>query len=272
MGFGGRVRHVLLMECFNDGKRVIQEVLLTDHTTPPVDLFFINSLGQTTLAAGTTIDDQTLELTDATGFVDGDFVGVFAPAEDRFYFATQIGAAVGSVITMDMPLDFAFDAGSNVIRATRNLAVDGSVTTQIFEVRGTGDPDSDLQIDITRIILNMIGSNTGGSAVSFDFSTFGNIAGGLTNGIVMRMVDGTTQNIFNAKTNGDLAGICYDVTIESGRAAGSDGLSMRLTFAGQDKHGVALRLRAGDALQFLIQDDLGLLDEITVVAQGHRTD
>ena len=262
------------MECLKNGVPAVVDVKLSDQTSPPVEFFFIKSLGQTTLATETAFDDQTLDLTDATGFVDGTYIAVFGPAEDRFFFAVQVGAAVGSVVTLDRPLDFAFSAGSNVLNATRNLAVDGSVTTQIFAVQGTGNPASSLQIDITRIILTMEGPSspppTG--AVAFDTSTFGNIAGGLTNGIVLREVNGRSTNIFNAKTNGDLSTICYDVRIDSAARVGVDGLSMRLTFAGQDKHGVAFRLRTGDSLQILVQDDLTLLDNLHVVAEGHIVD
>jgi hypothetical protein len=260
------------MECIVNGKPAIQEVLLTDHTTPPVELYFIQGLGATTLATGTSIDDTTLDLTDATGFVDGDYIGVFEPATSRFYFGEQIGAPAANVISLDTPLDFAFKAGDNVIRTTRNLAVDGSVDTQIFAVRGAGDPDSKLQIDITRIILTMEGPNTGGSLVPFDTSTFGNIVGGLTKGLVFREVNGRTTNLWNAKTNGELAGICYDVRIDGGARAGTDGLAMRKTYAGQDKSGTALRIRAGDSIQILVQDDLTDLDFIRVVAEGHVTD
>ena len=262
-----------MADCFENGKKVVQEVLLVDHTTPPVELFFVDGLATTTLASATAINDLTIDLVDDTGFVDGDYIGVFS-ASDRFYFATQIGASAAGTVTFDTPLDFAFAAGDRVSRTTRNMAVDGSGTTRVFAIQGSGDPASNLQIDITRIILLMVGDNSPPPAgvASFDLSTFGNIAGGITNGIVLRLVNGTTQNIFNAKTNGDLSNISYDIRIDSGAIAGSDALTMRLTFAGQDKHGVALRLRAGDSLEVLIQDDLSLLTTMSIVAEGHRAD
>jgi hypothetical protein len=260
-----------MFECQVNGKRKIQEVLLTDHVTPPIDVFFVKSLANTTLATAASIGDTEIELTDATGFVDQDYIGLFS-GEDRFYFGNQLGAPSGNTITLDTPLDFAFLVGDRVSRTTHNLAVDGSSTTQIFSVNGPGVATSDIKFDITRIILTMVGDNAPPPLVAFDASTFGNIDGGLTNGIVLRLVNGTYQNIFNAKTNQDLSNVCYDVRIDSGVRTGADGLSMRMTFAGQGKHGVAIRLRAGDTLEMLVQDDLTDLDEIHIMAQGHRAD
>jgi hypothetical protein len=260
------------MECKKNGKSAVQEVLLTDHTTPPVELFFIKQLDVDSLASATAINDTSIDLVDATGFSDGDYIGIFAPASDRFYFGEQVGAPVGNTISLDTPLDFAFQSGSNVLRSTRNLAVDGSIDTQIFAVQGSGNPSSLLKIDVTRIILTMEGPNSAPDGVAFDTSTFGNIAGGLTYGLAFREVNGRTTNLWNAKTNGELAGVCYDVRIDSGARAGTDGLAMRKTYAGQDKSGTALRLRAGDSLQFLVQDNLTDLDFIRVVAEGHIAD
>ena len=42
-----------------------------------------------------------------------------------------------------------------------------------------------------------------------------------------------------------------------------------MTFAGQDKIGVTLRIKGGEDLQFLIQDNLLTIDEFSIVAEGH---
>ena len=102
-----------------------------------------------------------------------------------------------------------------------------------------------------------------------DDSKFANITGGLTNGLVFRRVDGDTRNVFNVKTNGDIANICYDLAYADQGKNGLNGVRARISFAGQDKHGVALRLAPGDALQFLVQDDLTSIDIFRIVAQGH---
>jgi hypothetical protein len=107
-----------------------------------------------------------------------------------------------------------------------------------------------------------------------DLSKFGDIAGGITNGIVMRKVDGTYRNIFNVKTNGEMAGIMFDFDILSAQNVnqGQNGFNGRLTFAGQSKVGVTIRLAPGEDLQLLVRDDLTDLDLLEIVAEGHEVE
>ena len=101
-----------------------------------------------------------------------------------------------------------------------------------------------------------------------DLSQFGNIAGGLLRGIVIRRVDGEYQNVLNAKTNGDLKNIMFDFDIEVTSGSQQDGFTGRLTFAGQNKMGAVIRIGADEDLQIVIQDDLTSLTSFTVIAEG----
>ena len=47
------------------------------------------------------------------------------------------------------------------------------------------------------------------------------------------------------------------------------GLSVRMTFAGQDKHGVVVRLDTGEEFQIVVQDDLTGLETFSCMAEGH---
>ena len=133
-----------------------------------------------------------------------------------------------------------------------------------FEIRGAG-VGSPITIDITRLLMQCQTD----SAV--DLSTFGDIAGGLTRGIVIRRNNGFVNNVFNAKTNGELANLAYDWSplTSSNPAFGVDGFVWRYTFAGQEKHGVAVRLAPGDSLQLLIQGDLSTIDLLRIIGAGH---
>ena len=55
-------------------------------------------------------------------------------------------------------------------------------------------------------------------------------------------------------------------------AQGVDGFTARMTFAGQNKVGVAIRLPIGEDLEFIIQDDLTNIVTYEVVAEGHIVD
>jgi hypothetical protein len=64
-----------------------------------------------------------------------------------------------------------------------------------------------------------------------------------------------------------------DVNIlSSGGFFGTDGIIGSLTFAGQNKIGVATRLEQGQSLEVLIQDNLSSLPSFKMVAEGHEVD
>jgi hypothetical protein len=236
-------------------------VNLQDQTSRILDLEFIQQQGATTtLAADADPEDTTITLTDATGFVAGNVVAIFTTGGD-FYFGEQIGAAAGSVITLDTPIDVLFESGSSVIRASNEMAVNGAITTQIFQIGPVG-AGTGIEVDVTRIM----GYIQDGTAM--DDALFGGIAA-LTYGIVLRKNDTDIQNIWNVKTNGDLGILAYDTSYTTKAPAGSFGFKFRNTFAGQDKHGVTVRLAPGDTLELLVQDDLTGLESFKMMAQGH---
>jgi hypothetical protein len=225
-------------------------VVLESNSTVPLDLYFIQTAGTpTTLLAATAVDDRTITLTSTTGFVDGTFIGIFDPISDRFYFGEQVGAPAGNVITLDTPLDFAFDAGKNVLPFSRDLNVDGSSTPQTFSITVGG---GDLSIEITRIIISMVHNSSG------DDGKFGGGAA-LPLGLVLRYVNGDTRNIFNTKSNSDFANLAYDVSYTTRSVPGNSyGTRIRYTLGGQDKHDSSIKLLPGESLQAIVQDDLTL--------------
>ncbi|MCK5018044.1 MAG: hypothetical protein KAS32_13390, partial [Candidatus Peribacteraceae bacterium] len=170
-------------------------------------------------------------------------------------------------LTLDSPFDFAFPAGTQAIIATRKMDVNGSITSQAFDMRGLNFPlVIPVSFDITRIMIQMT------TATAISFGAFGDIAGGLANGIVLRnrKASGDIRNIWNVKTNADFALLAYDYTTYSALTPPTiDGLAVRYTFAGQEKHGVTVRLDPGDSLQLLVQDDLSSLVSFRMLAQGH---
>jgi len=130
--------------------------------------------------------------------------------------------------------------------------LNGSVTPQTFGIRGSGVGEPiGAEFDITRIIIKCHAST------AVDLNKFGDLAK-LTNGLILRKRDDIYQNLFNIKDNGELAGLLYDWTVyqASHPTQAVDGFAARLTFSGQSKIGVTVRLAAGEDLEFIIQDDL----------------
>lgn len=241
-----------------------RDVNVQDQVTPPLLVPLNKTSNTTTLAAVTAIEDRTITLADTTGFVDGTFVTISSTTDNRFYIGRQLGIPVGSVITMDTPLDFAYSIGATCAAGSIDLNVNGSITPQLFSVRAS-DPGIPVTVDITRIILQCT------CTTAVDLSKFGDIVGGITNGIVLRKTDGTYINIFNFKNNAEIAAAMFDFTpyVASNPSQGLDGFTARLTFAGQGKLGVALRLATGEDLELIVQDDLSSLTSFIIVAEGH---
>lgn len=238
-------------------------VNIQDQTSTPVDLYFLQAIGPpTTLTNTTSINSINIIVDSVASISVGNYLGIFSgvSAENRFYFG-EVLAVNGNNITLDTPLDFNFSAGDAVISTTRDLNVDGSTTKQSFIVRGAGTA-SPLEIDITRLIFQI----TDNSAM--DDGLFGALPS-LTNGIVLRRNNGQINNIYNIKNNGDFGLVAFDKDYSDKAPAGLFGLTVRSTFAGQSKHGVAIRLGVNESLELLIQDDLTGLNSFRILAQGH---
>ena len=253
---------IIPVEETTDGSRGVS-VYVQDQFSPVVILPMVNVVGATTITADTMIDDRIIGVDSIVDMTIGDHIRIINMNADRYYFGV-ITDIIGSTIEVDTPFDFVYMSGSEVTFSSKNMNVDGSVTPVVFELR-TGSPSIPSKIDITRMIFVCT------TASAIDLNKFGDIVGGLRNGIVFRSTDGEIRNIFNVKTNHDLSGLMYDFTVyeASNPAQGIDGFTARLTFSGQNKIGVVLRVDEGDNLQLIVQDDLSSLDNFEIILEGH---
>ena len=237
------------------------DAVIQDSTSPLFIVKASNLIVETTLTSQTAKEDYIVNVTSAASFVVGQYLTIYNVAADRVFFS-EILAINTLAITLDTPLDFEFPIGSIVSVGTNNMNVDGSVTPVIFGIRNPTTADIPSSVDITRIMFKCLTDS------AIDLSMFGDIAGGLLRGIVIRRVDGSYQNVLNAKTNGDLKNIMFDFDIELVAQQGQDGFTGRLTFAGQNKMGAVIRIGPDEDLQIVIQDDLTSLDRFIVIAEG----
>jgi hypothetical protein len=241
------------------------DVAIQDQTTDVIIQPFMNRRNSTTLGLSASLYDTTVTVTSSTGMLVGDRIVIYDADVTRFsaFFINNIAS---NVITLDAPLDYAYVAGSDIDFGSINMAVDGSTTPVIYGVRNPrgAPPDIDLSFDVTRVIVTCL------TDTAVDLNKFGDLSA-LTNGLLMRYNDGRVYNIWNVKRNGGFAAIGYDWTPHAATnpIQGQDGFVFRLTFGGQEKIGVVVRLNIGCDLQVVVQDDLLLLDELSVVAEGH---
>jgi len=238
----------------------VHDVVIQDQISPVLIVPFHKEIASTTLDSGATENTKNIVVVSAASFVIGQYLTIYNVAGNRF-FQGNISNIAGTTITLDTPLDFSYQAGDKVSVSITNLNVDGSSATQIFTLRA---PESGLTIsgDITRLIFIMETTTVP------DWGKFGDVTE-LVNGIVIRKKNGSYENILNVKTNADLAAVMYDLEFIEAARFGINGVKGRLTFAGQEKIGVAVRIEPDEDLELLIQDDLTGLISFKIIAEGH---
>ena len=224
-------------------------VFVQDQTTGLLDVPFLQDRGNFTLAIAVTVDTRTFTASPGHNIVIGESIELADLGTETFMQAIVLNV-VGDVITIDTPLNFPYSTDDVGVRSILSLMVDGSVTPQIFSIL----PLPDQLGDMVRVQFTLESDS------EMDFSTFGG-ANALTNGCVLRVNhgDGTYTNIFNFKNNGDIIHQTFDHAFLQPKAGNTTkGFVARLTWGGQSKHGVVVRLdgRLNEALEVVIQDDL----------------
>ena len=235
------------------------DVALQDQTTPPFFVYMSEVISSTALTDTFRIDDNYVVLDNVTGIVSGNYIGIFNTTYHRF-FAANVLTVSNDTVTLDTPSDFDFQIGDIFQGGNKHMNVNGSVTPRIFSLRV--DPSLDITVDVTRIILHIV------DQTAMDDALFGGISA-LTKGIVLRRTDGLYFNLFNVKTNGEMGELAFDKVYDDKAPSGFYGITSRLTFAGQNKVGVTIRLAPDEDLQLIIQDDLTGLDDFRIMVEGH---
>ena len=245
------------------------DAYVQDQTTDRISLYLAQVLDTITIQANTEKDDELITI-ETTGVVPviGNFVCLQEDGKITQVEITSVSLFVGDVydIGIAVPLDYAYTTEGGCTLQNVNMNIDGSTTHAEFEV----SPKAPYAWDITRMFVSMIMSSAG------DDGEFGDIVGGIDKGVYLRKDDSdTSQNIANIKINGDLRLEGYDVTYTTRSGGlGSYGLASRITFSGQDKAGVVIRLsgNSSDRFEAVVRDDLSSIGLFRIKVQGHVTE
>jgi hypothetical protein len=238
------------------------DVWVQDQTSEVIDLYMTNldNAITPTVTATSAIDTFSIQVDSITGILtDGSHA--INISENGRTFQSIVKSATGTTVTFKAPLDMNITTNAVVQIAKWNMNTNGSVTPTHFCV----SPPTGVTWDITRII----GSIEDDAAM--DSSTFGGLTS-LSNGLVLRVTDGASKNIFVFYNNGGFAERAFDTKYDDRRSPQSVyGFSYRRTFGGQDKKGVVVRLHGDtqDKLEIINQDDLTKLSKLAHVCQGH---
>ncbi len=233
------------------------DIVRQSNTSPWNDFFFVQANGApttTTAAVPTAGDTRLLTVASVANISVGDWIGVFSAGTtaERYYWAA-VEAINGLVLTMDTLIDYTFPIGATVLSTTKNMAVNGSVTPQVFAIQA-GGAGGKLEIDISRVMLSCL------TVGVVNLSTFGDIVGGIARPMFLRVKEnGVYRNKLGAKTNAELALFAYDwspyATINPQQ--GQNGFLWRFSIGGEDKHDAVSRVSGGNigSLEWVVQSD-----------------
>ena len=256
-------------------------VFVQDQTTEMLDLVFIEEkVTGLTLNTDTVIDTRTVTLSSGHGLTTAnsfDHLLEISNIASQIFYRGRIVTVVGDVVTLSPALDNIFTvAGSTLLTGNPNMvqdtatgnAIDGSVTPVIFSVK----PIASQSGDITKVIVGATSSNES------DLTTIGG-APGLAIGLLLRAKrpNGTFKNLFSYRNNFDIVLHGFEIITLTPKAGNATrGFAARVVFAGQEQHGVTLRLDGalGEELQLVIYE---LMDNtgsgnitMSFTAQGHE--
>jgi hypothetical protein len=238
-------------------------VNVQDQASRAVDLFFAQDVGSpTTMIMDTTADSYVVYLATGHGLVATDMFVMFDPSVQHGHTAHVVSVVGDNQVNMDRPVSYELTAANTIVQQrSMELDVDGSSTRQVFSV---GSSLTGI-LHITRVIFQIVCTNPA------LYNLFGDQTA-LSRGVLLRQTrnDNGTTNHWNVKTNAELANLMYDVSVqEEAKVFDVNGLTGRLTYGGQTKHGVVLALSGGEALEIIIQDNLSGLISFRIIAQGH---
>lgn len=250
------------MTCTKNGAQ-ISNTSIVSNNKPVVDFYFVRAPNAPTdVAVQPVVDSKSITVTNAAaaGIVIGSYFGVFGGG--RYFFAVALNV-VGNVITTDTPVDFAFPIGSTAVYLDRDLNKDGSVTPLTYSI--LGPTAGNITFHVTRFML------MAECATAVDLSKFGDL-GALTNGMILRQSNGVSRTIWNIKKNSGFALHAYDWTpfAATNPQQGVDGMIVRYSFNGPDKHDSPIILQAGESLDLIVQDNLLGLTTFQALAEGRE--
>lgn len=243
-------------------------VFIQDQTTGVLSVPFLQDRVSLELSTATVIGEYDIEVVTGGGAAVGEILELARSSNGIFMQARILAIATGAtdIITLDAQVNVIYATTDVIQTSSDNLLVDGSTTPQVFSIL----PLPGQAGDMVRLITLIEGTT------DMDYSSFGSDTA-LIRGCILRINNGddTFRNLFNFKSNGDFALQGFDTVFQTPKQGNSiRGFSSRITWGGQSKHGVVIRVdgNLGERLEIVVQDDLtaGANNNFKLLAEGHE--
>lgn len=232
------------------------DVSIQDSTNLLISVHMASEVASGTLANEALVNTSQVTLNPGHGFIDGVAGQLFIIPG---YYLGEVEHVSSNVLTLDIPLNYTFPAGTTITRGTEYINVDGSSVPVLFGIKAIAGR----KFDIEGFHITFISSSP------MDDSLFASLTE-LTNGMMCRVKKSATQynNIFNVKSNKDMK-LYGDVEYSTKAPSGKYGMTFSMRF--KEHYGVVIRLDGdlGQQLELWIRDNLGTLAESESIVHGH---
>lgn len=231
------------------------------HHTVVHEQFHQHTTTTTTFATNATAGDTSITLANATGFAVGNYLHLEDGVIENNH--PQITALVGTLATLDRPLDNNYSIGDTITKTLQSMNVVGTLASpQSFKV----NPPANEVWHLEHIAMEMTHATAG------DNGLLGNLPA-LSNGVVMRVYDGATgkfRTISNWKTNSGIVLDGYTVSYAA-RSGGGGAYGTNANGNIYDNSGAVIRINGatGDYIEILVQNDLSSLLSFRQRLLGH---
>lgn len=242
------------------------DVSRQDQTTDRISLFLAEIIDPVVSISGANLDAESFNVTvTSIAPIVGNFICMQENEKITQVEIIGVTPVSGNEYTIDIaiPLDYGYSNNAGCSIQNVDINKNASSTDISFSIK----PASGAW-DITRMMISMVLGTAG------DDGKFGNIdALDPDESQYFRKEDTElSQNLFSVRDNSDFRLEGYDVSYPIRSGGGGDfGMGGRVTYAGEDKSGVVIRLSASsnESYKTVIRSDLTGIAKYRIKAQGH---
>ena len=231
-------------------------VNIQDQHTEGVCLYLYRTDATPTLTSSIAIDDTVFDIDDNANISDGDAITLF---EGIKFYQSLVVSSTATTVTVATPCDKIYTVAASIEVGPWNMAVDGSTVSQTFHIH----PPPGVDFDIYTITIS------GLDDLGMDSTTFLGIVDGITNGVVIRAVNGTIKNMGLFVNNLGLEEFGYSMRFPPINKKSEYGMVARKNI--RESNGISIRLRGADedTIEVIIRDALQSQSLMAVIMNGH---
>ena len=232
------------------------DVQIQDQYSEAIDFYLCKDNGKTNPTVAMSINDVSVTVANNAGAAVGDCINI---SEEARMFQSIISNVNGNIITFNTPVDYAFTTSAVVCFGEWNLATaNGATTPVVFCIQ----PPIGAVYDIYDISVSME-DNT-----AMYESTFGGLTA-LTKGIVGRITDGYSKNLFLCSNNSGFREYGFATSYPDKVPSGTFAFWADKNF--KTINGSVLRIdgTTNDKIEIIVQDNLTGLSKLAVTVHGH---